>query len=324
MPEQEIPQEILDAAARDQARKELLELGFEASNENIENVIAQQNTAQHPAGFDEVLDKLEDPDALRTAMQEKGVTSIVHTEGRTVWDHARLAITQIDAMDVPDAEKHTLKIIMLFHDLGKSEVAGNEENTTSTQEKVAKGELHQSMIGHAEAKQDEIRAGLAANGLDGQLLDLAMTVIQNHMKTSLLEQHPKQTVKLFDTFGTNEEERRRIVELLTRVLQVDGNATERIDLQDGELRYSKNEKKLELNFEAVWAKYEEGRTLLAAEDEKKKKAEAEKATEITVFGKPLSEYSALTAALRPGRPWARPSARSRASSRRTASSNPWN
>jgi hypothetical protein len=45
--------------------------------------------------------------------------------------------------------------------------------------------------------------------------------------------------------------------LLTLVLQADGNATEHIDLVNGELKYSKNEKKLKLDFASVWKKYEE-------------------------------------------------------------------
>lgn len=299
MPEQERSAEEL-AAAQEQAKKELLKLGLEANKENIEAILALRETPQHPAGFEAILDNLDNPEELKKAMQEKVIHNVIHSEGKTVWDHVRLSVELIDAMDIPDDQKRMLKVIMLFHDMGKTEVGGNEENVTATAKKVAKGELHQSMIGHAEAKQDVIRAGLAANGLDGNALDLAMIVIQNHMKTSLLEQDPKKTVKLFETFGANDEERRTVVELLTSVLQLDGNATGHIDLVDGELVNSKNEKKLQLNFAAVWAKYEQGRGMMGAEDEKKKKAEAERASEVALFGKPMSDYVRVDRGIAPG------------------------
>lgn len=293
------PQDIMDTPEA-RASRELAELGLEANRENIEAAVSQMRTSQHPEGCSDVVDSLDDPDKLKEAMTRLNVRSIIHSEGRTVWDHARASLQEIDASDMPDILKGDLKLIMLYHDLGKTEVADNPENTEATQKKLAKGELHRSMIGHAEAKNEEMRQGLQANGVEGGRLERFMTVIVNHMKTSLLEQDPKKTVKLFESFGQDDAERQEIVRLLTAALQADGNATEHIDLVDGELKYSKNEKKLALDFDAVWKKYEEGRKLIAAEQEKEAKKRADDEQERSIFGMKLSEYLTAQRGIPPG------------------------
>jgi hypothetical protein len=103
-------------------------------------------------------------------------------------------------MQIPNEIKKDLKLIMEYHDLGKTISWQQENNIEQTQKKLEKGELHQAMIGHQKEKLIEIESGFKSNGIDGQKLKIFMTVVSNHMNTSLLEQDPKKTVKLFETF----------------------------------------------------------------------------------------------------------------------------
>lgn len=272
------------------AKKELEELGFETNQENIEALLTQQETRQHPEGYKEILDNLDNPEELKKAMQERGVTSIVHSEGGNVWEHSKAAIEEIESMDISEEEKQDLKLIMLYHDLGKTESINDEKNKKQTDKNLEKGRLFQTMIGHQKEKTQEIESGFKANGIEGEKLQRFMTVVENHMQTSLLEQDPKKTVKLFQEFGDNEEDIKEVVKLLVNVMQADGNATQRIELEEGDLKYSQNEDKLRLSFDEVWKKYEEGKKIIEKEEEKKKQKEAEEELEKEVFGKKLSEY----------------------------------
>lgn len=295
------PQEISGInSERETAQKELVELGIEASAENINALIEQRKTRQHPEGFEELLTNINNPEELKRLMAEKGIKSIVHSEGASVWDHSKMAIQEIESMPISAETKKDLKLIMLFHDLGKTVSGQNEKNIEQTKKKLEKGELHQTMIGHHKERLSDVEAGFKANGVDGQRLRMFMIVVENHMNTSLLEQDTKKLAKLIEGFGENDEERKKVVELLTLVLQVDGNATEHIDLADGELRYSRNEKKLKLDFTSVWKRYEEGKQILQQEEKKKKQQEAEAAFEISVFGKKLSDYLVQDRGIKPG------------------------
>ncbi len=271
-------------------QRELLVLGIEASPENIKCVAEQMKTPQLPEGYDDIANNLNHPEALKSAMEQKGVKSIVHAEGRTLWDHSRTALEQIDLLDIPDEQKADLKLIMLYHDLGKTEVWNNAQNQEATKKKLAKGELHQSMIGHDKARLDGIRTGFGANGIEGAKLELFMKVVENHMQTNLVEQDAKKTVATIESLGKDDEERRKAVELLSLVLQLDGDATEHIELANGELKYSKNEKKTEITADMIWDKYKEGKEKIAADAAKKKEAEVAAAFEAQVLGKKLSEY----------------------------------
>ncbi len=271
-------------------QRELLVLGIEASPENIKCVAEQMKTPQLPAGYDDIANNLNHPEALKSAMEQKGVKSIVHAEGRTLWDHSRTALEQIDLMDIPEEQKADLKLIMLYHDLGKTEVWNNAQNQEATKKKLAKGELHQSMIGHDKAQLDGIRTGFSANGIKGAKLELFMKVVENHMQTNLMEQKPEKMVAVIESLGSNDQERRQALELLALVLQLDGDATEHKELKDEKLESSKNEKKTEIKWETIWKKYEEGKEKMVAEAAKKKESEAAEAFEAQVLGKKLSEY----------------------------------
>jgi len=282
------------------ARKELAELGIEANRENVEAVIEQKGVRQHPEGHEDIINSLNDPTALKAAMERLGIRSVVHAEGTSVWDHAKTAIRRVDSLDLPDALKHELRILMLYHDLGKAEVMDEDQNLKATEKNLKKGILLRNAIGHAEARGGDIRKGLAANGLTGERLETLMTIVRNHMNTSLLEQSPKKTVALFETFGSDDDERRETVRLLTTILQIDAQATEHIDLEEGELKYSKNERKSQLDFAAVWAKYEEGLELVHQEAAKQEAKKAEAAREAAIFGGKLSDYLIKERGIKPG------------------------
>ena len=282
------------------AKKELMEIGVEVTPENIGNVIKQIETPQLPEGFDDIYNNLQNAESLKSAMKEKGISSITHAEGKSVWDHSKLSVKLIDELEIDSEKKKLLKLIMFYHDLGKTDVWNNEQNVKKTNEKKAQGKIMQSMIGHAEAKTDKIADGLKSNGLSGKELDLALLVIKNHMQTSIPEQDPKKTFLLIESFGTNDEERKNAAELLMMLLQCDGNATQHVDLENEELRYSKNEKKLAINFNSVWSKYEEGKKIVQeekkAQDEKQKDAEMEK----LIFEGKMSDYIIKQRDIKPG------------------------
>src|SRR3990170_5823513 len=70
-----------------------------------------------------------------------------------------------------------------------------------------KGELHQAMIGHAEAGLNKIQERLSANGISQDDLEIITTIIKNHMQTSIADQDPKKTKVLIESFGKDDEER---------------------------------------------------------------------------------------------------------------------
>ncbi len=272
------------------ATQELMALGLEANPENIETVAEQMKTAQHPEGYEEILANLGDPEKLKAAMEKQGISSVIHSEGPTVWDHAKLAIRQIEAADMPANLKQDCKLLMLYHDLGKTAVGTSEENQTATAKKLKKGELNRSMIGHAEAKHDEMTKGLKANGIEGDKLEKFMAVITHHMKKALLELKPQKLVEVCESFGKDKAAREAGVKLLIEVLHLDGDATQNIVLADGRLAPEGNEKKPASNFEVVWAKYEAIKKTQVAEQEKSTKKKAEDDFERTVFGEDVSDY----------------------------------
>lgn len=281
-------------------KEELKELGIEPLKENIEIVSEQQDTSQFPGGFENILENIEKPEELKEAMEEKSITSIIHSEGENVWDHVKLSISNIEKLDISEERKKDLKLIMLYHDIGKTVTRGKEVNIKQTQKGIDKGTVMQSMIGHDKERLEDIENGLKVNGISGPKLETFMIVIKNHMKTSILDQAPEKIAILFDTFGKTEEEVKEVAETLCMVLQVDGNATEHIDLVDGELKYSKNNKKTEINFSSLWRKYEEGKKIRQQKQEKLDKQNQEKEFEKEVFGKKLTDYLMQDKGLKPG------------------------
>lgn len=119
-----------------------------------------------------------------------------------------------------------------------------------------------------------------------------MTVILHHMDTSLLEQAPEKTAALVDSFGADAPEREAVLKLLVQVLALDGNATRHIDLRDGALHDSKNEKKIGLTFEAIMARYTLGKEKIAKAVAEQVAKEAATKFEQQIFGKLLADVLA--------------------------------
>ena len=290
-----------DSVTVDEAiKKELQNLGLEINPENVGAVGEQMRQPQFPEGYDEVLDNLDSPNMLKAAMEQRGITSIVHAEGKTVWDHVRLAIELARAESGKEEEKRELAVMLLYHDLGKTESSRSPKNVAQTEEHLKKGELHSAAIGHAKMRTADIERGLKANGIDASRLPLIMKVLESHMETSLLEQDPKKTVALFNQFGNTKEERMTAVRLLTTVLRLDGQATQHIRLKNGQLEFSNNVVKTMLTFDQVWAKYEEGEKILRQENESREKKKAEEEHEKAILGKRLSEYLMKDRGVKPG------------------------
>jgi len=291
--EKKEPEAQKEKLEREEIARELLEFGLEARAENIQAALELKSTRQIPEEFADILGDLSDPEKLKSAMIEYDINVIIHSEGSTVWDHVRAAFHQVEILDIPDDQKKRLKLLMLFHDWGKTVVVAEPINIDQTRKRAAQGELAQAMIGHEKEKLSEIKAGFLANGVSEKELPSLTKIVENHMqnKVSFLEQNPEKTVKFFESFGETDEERKTMIELFVLVLQIDGLAAEHVSLsEDGELVYSKNEKKSELSFEKVWNKYEQSKNILAAAVEKRRADEVKKAFEISIFGGKLADY----------------------------------
>jgi len=291
---EDIAPEIPDSPEKSEAIKELEDLGIELIPENISAVIEQMQFSQHPEGFEDILSKLDSPEELKIAMEENGIISIIHSEGRKLWDHTKSALQEIETLDMSSEMKKFLKLILLYHDLGKIVSVVKENNIQETEKRIKKGELHQVAIGHEDQRLEDIEAGLRSNGFTSERLNISMMLIKYHMKSNLMRQKAKKTVKLFELFGENDEERKAFVILLVLILQIDGNATDHISLVNRELEFTKNQKKLSIDFESIWKKYEEGQALIKEEESKRRKKEEEKKLisklEHSIFGKIMIDY----------------------------------
>ena len=114
-------------------RQELIELGIEANESNLEAARFFKDTPQLPEEFGDknfkgiigVISNSEgiNIEELGRQMKEASIKKITHAEGGTVWDHVKKTIEVASAMDISEEEKRALKIALLFHDYGKNEVA---------------------------------------------------------------------------------------------------------------------------------------------------------------------------------------------------------
>ena len=245
---------------REVAVQELLELGLEATDRNIAVVLEEQKTRQHPEGYDEVLDAVNDPVALARVMKERKITHLVHGEGRTVWDHTKLSLQKVNESDYTDEEKQELRMILLYHDIGKTVVAERKINKDKTQENLEKGKLCQSMIGHQNQLKLDIRNGFKENGVRGErVLDAYIRVITNHMNIHLTDMKDVKLAELIDGFGEDVETREEVVRVLLRVIQFDSAASRSIKLEGDEVREEVREQP---TFGDIWHRYAAFRGLL--------------------------------------------------------------
>ena len=245
------------------ASEELLKLGVQSIPENIQAVIDQQKTMQHPAGFEDIVGNMDDYEKLGPAMREKNIKRVIHSEDPSLWIHVKLAMKLADFMPVSEEKKADLKLIMLYHDLGKT-TPGMENRPLNRQileKELKKGKLYQPVAGHAGERLQDVEAGFRANGISGRKLEVFMTVVQNHMETSLAEMPGEKLVKLFEGFGENDAERKEVAELLALTVQLDGNAAIHVQLSDsGEPAVELKDNRTGLDFDKIWTRYLEAKS----------------------------------------------------------------
>ncbi len=275
----------------DKASRELVELGIQPNEKNIEAVLAQKQISQHPAGYEEVTDNLHDDERLRGAMQKHEIKEIIHSEGPTLWDHVKLSIKQINASDIADEPKQDLRIVMLYHDLGKVDADTRQINIDRTQDNLdRKRSLHKAMIGHERYMTEDIKAGLVANGIQGERLHTYMLLIANHMNTALLDQSPQKTAEQVNGFGDTERERKEVIRLLVQVFHADGKATEHVTLVDGILNRSINEKKANISYDQIANKYQVGKKKQMQDRVNRERIKEQREYEESVLGSDIQTY----------------------------------
>ena len=245
----------------EKASEELLNLGLQSIPENIRAVLDLQKARQHPEGFEDIVeaDSLE---KIGKAMKDKNVKQFIHAEGPNVWSHVKFAVKLVDFMNAPEEKKDDLKLILLYHDLGKTTpgIENRPLNKDILKKGLEKGKLYQPVSGHASERLNNAEAGFRANGVTGRKLEIFMTVVKNHMETSLAEMSGTKLVKLFEKFGKNDEERKEVAELLATVVQIDSNAGSRIDLdENGEPAVLFKDNRTGLDFDKIWERYLEAK-----------------------------------------------------------------
>ncbi len=238
------------------AKKELQKFNIRICPENINVVIKELKTPQFPPGFEEIVSNLQDHEKLKNAMRKFKIEHILHVEGPTLWDHTRLALLKTEKLNLDPKLKKDLKILIFFHDFGKTQVFYNKENYLQTQKNLKKGNFWQSMMKHEESGLEEIEEGLKANGISSQKIEKFIKVIKNHMRVSLLEEHPGKIVNLFETFGKNETEIKDFLETLALVFKIDNQATYHLKLNKNNLVFSIDKKRTQLTARKLFACYQ--------------------------------------------------------------------
>jgi hypothetical protein len=240
------------------ASEELLELGLVPLIENIRVVLDYKNTPQHPEGYEKIVKNTTySVREIATEMEERGLDQVIHIEGPSVWDHCKGSMKLVELLNLPEDKKTDLKLIMFFHDLGKTApgLKDKPENREILKREIKKGKLYQAMKGHAEERLQDVEAGFVANGITGRKLDSFMAIVKNHMR-KVAEISDAELVDLFESFGGNDEERKQVAELWAFVMQVDSNSTSSIGpTEDGELRTIKGENRTGLDFDKFWQRY---------------------------------------------------------------------
>jgi len=245
-----------ESLAEKEAKAELSAFGLMETPENIRAIIDQKNTKQHPDGFEDIFQHIRDDEYLKKEMAERGISSVMHAEGDTVWDHVKLAMSRAKE------EGSELVPAMLYHDLGKTAVRDTEENKTASQERLLKrGDLVQTMRGHDEARKEDIEKGLLSNEIPREKTALFSKLIENHMKQDAFKEcAPQKLAKIILTFGENDNERKSSLLLLLKIFRLDSEATQIVELVDGEIK--RHSKTPYADMDAIWEKYEKGKEIL--------------------------------------------------------------
>jgi hypothetical protein len=245
------------------AEEALLRLGVQPIPENIRAAIDLQNTWQHPEGFEDIVES-DSLEGIARQMKKKNVKQVSHIEGPKLWIHCKLAIKLAEFLPISEEKKTDLKLIMLYHDLGKTTpgIEDRYENRQTLKKARAEGKLYQPARGHALEQGERIEEGFKANGISGRKLEVFMTVVRNHMETSISEMTGPKLVKMFERFGKTDEEKKETAELIAFAIQLDRNANAGLGFNDeGELENPKKENRTGEEFDKIWAKYEEAKNL---------------------------------------------------------------
>lgn len=270
---------------------ELVELGIDPIRENVEVVVAQKAIHQHPGGFETVIANLSNDRALCEKMIEYDIRSIIHAEGRTVWDHVKKCIRIVNDLPIDKKLRTRLRLILFYHDFGKIAVAHSSLNQEATQKRIDKRRsLHAAMIGHETAELEAIENGLRANGMSGDELQKSLVVIKNHMHSTLASGKPTKTAEIIDSFAPTEEERKEITILLTYVLQVDGLATDHVELKDGKIIRSHNTIKAATTFDGIWSNYIAGKKMQQTQEAVVSSQKRDHMFILQVFGDTIQGY----------------------------------
>ncbi len=298
--------------------------GLEVSPSNLEALRLQAEIRQIPVEEADIAKALEQHhhdrsdktarQALAEAMRKADVTTIMHAEGLTVGDHVAAVLAAAEALpDLSEEDRRDLRLLVLYHDLGKAEVATSKKNLDQNNKQRAKGRLVVSMMGHADPGQipdswPRIEAGLRVNGVSDEALPRYLKVIEKHMEflakitpefltkinpNDESQPDPKAVKQLYDfihQLGSTDEERRWVFEKLNLLEHADATGTFEALLTEAgsvELRPKSISENPNGTLTILWARYE-------GEVKRVARAEAVKATIVEVLvGQSMGDYLAL-------------------------------
>lgn len=243
------------------AEEELLKFGLQCVPENVKAVMELQKTMQHPEGFEEIVntDSLEE---MVQVMKQKDVSQFIHAEGPNLWIHCKFAMTMAKFLPISEEKKADLKLIMLYHDLGKVGMPDTSEIKNIQRKELERGKLYKVAKGHASERSKDIENGFSANGIEGRKLKFFMRIVENHMETKLARMEGHELVGLFRKFGTDPEKIKDAAELLAMAIQVDGNACSRLEfLEDGQVGSVKPVNTTGADFDKIWDRYLEAKEM---------------------------------------------------------------
>ena len=244
------------------AIEELLNFGIQAIPENIRTVVELQKANQHPDGYEDILAS-DDLNEIGKVMKEKNIKHVVHAEDTSLWIHCKLAMKLAEFLPISEEKRADLKLIMLYHDLGKTRTGLSDETEIKMIQKkeIKRGVLYKVAKGHALERSMDIKVRLKANGISGKKLDMFMAVIQNHMESQLGDLPGEKLAKIFESFEGTEQERKEFAEMLAFAVQVDGNACLHLQFnEENELMQAKKENTTGKDFDKIWEKYLEAKT----------------------------------------------------------------
>ena len=101
------------------AEEELLQLDFRQCRKTSGGYWSCKKLSNTPKDIEGIL-ATDDLEEIGKAMREKNITHVIHVEDPSLWIHTKLAMTLAEFLPIEDDKKADLKLIMLYHDLGKT------------------------------------------------------------------------------------------------------------------------------------------------------------------------------------------------------------